>query len=64
MKKLFESGNWKIGRNIKNVGKYEGELKKFKLHGLTKLFEEDGSIVYGDFKDNIRDGLSFSIFSN
>ena len=63
MKYLFVSGNWKIGRNIKTVGGYEGELKEGKRHGLGKIIKKNGSIMYGEFKDDFYNGQGVFTFA-
>ena len=64
MKKIFESGNWKIGRNIKTVGEYEGEVKEGKRHGLGKMIQNNGAVVYGEFKDGKLNGHGIMTFGN
>jgi hypothetical protein len=64
MKKIFESGNWKIGRNIKTVGEYEGEVKEGKRHGLGKIIHKNGEVVYGIFRDGIFYGPGVYNYAN
>ncbi len=57
MKNLFISGDWKIGRDIQSVGLYKGELKDGHFDGLGMIIYNDGGIMFGEFKNNDRNGL-------
>ena len=59
MKQLFDSGDWKVGRDIQTDGEYEGELKDGERHGLGKIIKENGNIVFADYKDGKKNGLAF-----
>ncbi len=64
IKNFFESGSWKIERDIKTVDEYEGEIKEGKWHGLGKIIRKNGDIVYGQFKDNKLNGQGLNSFAN
>jgi hypothetical protein len=64
MKKLAMTENWKIGRNIKSDGAYEGEVKEGKRHGLGKLTIKTKDMIFshvyfGEFKNGKLNGLGF-----
>ena len=64
IKSFFESGNWKIGRNIMTIGEYEGEIKEGKRHGLGKIIRKNGDILYGEFEDDKHNGKGVISFAN
>lgn len=45
-------------------GRYEGELKGFKMHGQGKLLLDDGSVYEGEFADNEYEGYGTIVRAN